>query len=353
MSKSSARVTLRQLCALKLPAAVVLPSLLPVLRQLVRADHGAFFYCDGHGQITNLYAERMLPPQAMASYYQRHYETDFRQKYLARVACASPVSSYSLSEQEKAGAYYQEVLRVLGGDHILYAIVRSGARVVGQLSLYRGVDGPAFSPADEQALADVLHYLGAALSVPSPRPLAGDPARVAEEAVAVLTLEGEPLYTDGHWDRLIRLARGDQIAPAHAQAESQALPLFVRAVLAAALSTPSALHRVESPWGSFVFRPHMMAQAAAGGAQAVALRVSRMTAEPLQLTLGAATLDLSPKQREVAMLLASGHSNVQIAQQLSITLNTASYHVKQVFARLGVHDRAAVERALRQPRGAA
>lgn len=74
--------------------------------------------------------------------------------------------------------------------------------------------------------------------------------------------------------------------------------------------------------------------------------VGRLSAEPLRLTEGAADLGLSPKQREVAWVLAQGKSNQDIASGLGITLITASDHVKQVFARLGVHDRAAVGKAL-------
>lgn len=345
-TKASSRITLRQLCALRLPASLVLPSLLPVLRQIVTAEHAAFFFCDAKGQIVNLYAERMLAPQAMASYYERHFESDFRAKYLDRVARASPVSRYSPGDADKAGTYYREVLGVLGGDHILYGIVRRGARVLGQLSLYRDPGSPAFTAADEQALADVLHYLGEALAVPTPAPASGEQARIAEEGAAVLSPQGETLYADAQWDRLVRLARGDAIAPATAGAEGEALPLFVSAVLAAALAAPQAVHRVDSAWGGFVFRPHLLV--GRGGEQVVALRVTRMTAEPLQLMLGATELPLSPKQREVALLVARGHSNPEIAQELGITVNTASYHVKQVFLRLDVHDRGAVERVLRQ-----
>jgi DNA-binding CsgD family transcriptional regulator len=55
---------------------------------------------------------------------------------------------------------------------------------------------------------------------------------------------------------------------------------------------------------------------------------------------------LSPQQREVALLLADGKSNQEIARALSLKLNTASYHVKQVFTRLKVHKRKEVEREL-------
>lgn len=343
------RVTLRQLCALGLPATTVLPALLPVLRELVGADNAAFFYCSAKGDITSMYAERLPPPQAMARYHREYFMVDFRHKYRARVAASSPISRYSVTAQDKATEQYRQVVGQLGGDHILYAIVRHGKQVLGQLSLYRSPGGVAFSDAQEQALADVLHYLGAALSVPTPTPLAANAARISEEAMAVLTPAGEVLFADAQWDRLVRLARGEVISPSNAYLECQALPHFVRKVLTLTFNAPSAVYRVESPWGSFVFRHHLLGSAAdAEGAEVVALRVSRLTAEPLQLTLGAAALDLSPQQREVALLLARGHSNAEVAKLLHITQNTASYHVKQVFARLGVHDRGAVGRVLRQ-----
>lgn len=344
MSKSSARVTLRQLCRLGLPAPLLLPSLLPVLRELIPASHGAFFFCDARGSITNLYAERMLAPQAMASYHDRHNDAHFRSQYLQRVAATSPVSRRSASASEKEGAYFREVLTPLGVEHFLYGVVRHHGKVLGQLSLYRGDTASPFSLADEQVLLGVMHYLGEALGMPSPVALMELQEHTVEEGLALLDTQANELYADENWPRLIRLAEGNAISPATAMAESESLPRFVRAMLAAVLSAPHAIHRVDSVWGNFAFRRHAMASQQ--GAQAVALLVSRLAAQPLRLAEGAAALGLSPQQREVAVLMAQGHSNSDISQQLGITINTASYHVKQVFARLDVHDRSAVARVL-------
>jgi DNA-binding NarL/FixJ family response regulator len=51
-------------------------------------------------------------------------------------------------------------------------------------------------------------------------------------------------------------------------------------------------------------------------------------------------LPLSAQQREVALLLAQGLTNGEIATTMGVTINTASYHVKQLFAKLDAHDRA-------------
>jgi DNA-binding NarL/FixJ family response regulator len=41
----------------------------------------------------------------------------------------------------------------------------------------------------------------------------------------------------------------------------------------------------------------------------------------------------------VALLLARGLTNPEIAKAMGVKMNTASYHVKQLFAKLDAHDR--------------
>jgi DNA-binding CsgD family transcriptional regulator len=344
MSARSARITLRQLCSLGLPAPLLLPSLLPVLRELVPASHAGFFFCDERGGISNLYAERLLVPNAMASFHDQHSDQRFRRQYLARVAAPGPLSRRSVDAPERGTAYYRDVLAPLGIEHFLYAIVRHQGRVLGQLSLYRGSAGPAFGDDDEQTLAGVLHYLGEGLGVPSPLVRSELQDQTVEEGLALLDARGREIFADANWPRLIRLAHGNAIAPANALAERETLPRFIAAMLAAVQSAPDAVHQVRTAWGQFAFRRHEMSSGQ--GESAVALLLSRLASEPLRLAQGAAALGLSPQQREVAVLMARGHSNTEIAQQMGITPNTASYHVKQVFARLQVHDRSAIARVL-------
>lgn len=344
MTPATARVTLRQLCRLGLPGPLVLPSLLPVLREVVKSDHAAFFYCDLFGSITNLYAERMLPPTVQARYHDHHNDAHFRRHYLARVEADRPVSRRCVSAEERQQDYYREVLQPLGVEHFLYAVVRSGSRVLGQLSLYRGEKGPAFSARDEEQLQEVLHYLGEALAVPSPLAASAALEQSVEEGLAVFDAAGQIVFADEYWGRLIRLAEGNPITPATALHETLSLPRFVAAVLEAIDASPQALHRTDTPWGSFAFRRHQLT--GPEGQTARGLIVSRLSAEPLRLTEGAASLGLPPRQRDVALLLAQGKTNQQIAKELCISVNTAHSHVKEVFTRLGISDRAVVGKAL-------
>lgn len=345
MKPDATRITLRQLCSLGLPATQLLPSLLPVLRELVPAAHAGFFFCDDSGQMLNLYAERMLSPQSMAHFHERHSASQFRQHYLRRVAAARPVSRSTLPSLAASNAYRDEVLRPLHIGHVLYAIVRHQGRALGQLSLYREEGDAAFTDEDEQALLDVLHYLGQALAVPTPSQISSLQEHTVEEGLALLDADGRELYADDNWPRLVRLAQGNTINPALAQQDVEQLPRFVQSVLAAACSAPQALYRVDTAWGQFAFRTHAMS-ARLQGSTAQALIVSRMATEPLRLAQGAAAAGLSPQQREVAVLMAQGLSNAEIADRLGVSLNTAGYHAKQVFTRLQVHERSAIARVL-------
>jgi DNA-binding NarL/FixJ family response regulator len=51
---------------------------------------------------------------------------------------------------------------------------------------------------------------------------------------------------------------------------------------------------------------------------------------------------LTPREREVAALLAEGLSNSEIARRLFISAKTASVHVSNILAKLGMASRAEV-----------
>jgi DNA-binding NarL/FixJ family response regulator len=73
--------------------------------------------------------------------------------------------------------------------------------------------------------------------------------------------------------------------------------------------------------------------------QAVAYAVG---SAPSECTAPGAAAELSPREREVAALLARFATNREIAAQLVISESTAKRHVENILARLGVRSRAQV-----------
>lgn len=63
---------------------------------------------------------------------------------------------------------------------------------------------------------------------------------------------------------------------------------------------------------------------------------------------GAFRAGLSPREREVAVRLARGARNAEIAQALGITTTTTRHHVERILTKLGVRSRHDVAPALRR-----
>jgi DNA-binding CsgD family transcriptional regulator len=331
-----------------LSATLLLPPILAALREIVKADHGGFFFCDPEGNILNLYAERMLSPQAMAHYYDQHFDaqqTGFKQSYAARVAAARPTSRHSMSAADQQTAYYREVLKPLGVCHFLYAVVRHAGTVLGQLSLYRNIERSAFTEADEVALNDVLHYLGKPLSsAVAPKPL--DPSSaIAEESIALVNVDGQINFSDANWHRLMQMARGQKITPGQAAQNVLEMASFTQDAIAKTRAAPSQRFKVLNAWGEFRFGYKQLTSDA--GETIGAFTLSRLSDQGVFVAQAAAELGLSVQQRLVVILLSQGKTNQEIGAHLGVSINTANYHVKMLLKRLGIHDRNEVVSAMR------
>lgn len=55
---------------------------------------------------------------------------------------------------------------------------------------------------------------------------------------------------------------------------------------------------------------------------------------------------LTPREKQVAILAAKGQRNADIARALNITDNTVDSHVKRIYRKLDVHNRAALATAI-------
>lgn len=347
-------VLIRKLCGLGLPAQTLAPSLLPALRKLIPSHSAAVFWVDERFEMTGLYAERLLPPKAMARYYESHYQetvTGFPRAFAARAAASDPVSARKFTKLEQESPYFRDVLSQLDAYKILYGVLRDATRPVGQISIYRGALDPDFGRRDQDALRGVLRYLSLGLQPQTPPAEAAAPAEIVEEWLGIVGIDGTLISAPPDWSRLVRLLAMEEVTPRKAHDEQRTVTEFLRRICAG-LTGPEGAHishadsQHQSAWGRFRIRAFRMPDTAGRRADQVGLLIGRTEPRALALVRGTGASGLSPQQREVALLVASGKSNHEIARALSLALNTASYHVKQVFARLKVHSRKEVERAL-------
>lgn len=347
-------VLIRKLCGLGLPAQTLAPSLLPALRQLIPAHSAAVFWVDERFEMTGLYAERLLPPDAMERYYEKHYQqpgTGFPRAFAARAAAADPVSVHKYTKIEQDSDYFRAVLSRLDAYQILYGVLRDSARAIGQISIYRGERDPEFGRRDQDALRGLLRYLSIGLRPLISAPEEAPTAEVVEEWLGIIGLDGALISAPPDWSRLVRLLAIQEVTPRGAHDEQRTVARFLRRICAGLTGTAAAQiglvdSQHQSPWGRFRIRAYRMPDVGGRHADQVGVLIGRTEPRALALVRGTGASGLSPQQREVALLLADGKSNQEIGRALSLKINTASYHVKKVFARLKVHNRKEVERAL-------
>jgi len=345
---------IRKLCTLGLPPQTVAQCLLPELRRLIPSHSAGVFWVDHQGEMTNLYAERLLPPDAMAAYYEKHYAVkarSFSDAFHRRAQNDDPVSFHSFSRAEQDTDYFRDVMHRLDAYHVLYGILKEAARPFAQISFYRGAADKPFGKGDAETLRSVLRYLAIGLGANARSTPQEDTAITVEEDLGIVSIAGAIISASESWRRLLRIAALAEVSPRNALKEREAIELFVQRLCEDLVSEKGAAPRAreiihDTAWGRFAIRGFRLPDPKQSAADQIGLLIRREEPRSLSLVRGTGLAALTPQQREVALLIAAGKSNREIADDLGLSFNTASSHVKQVYARLEVNDRAAVAQKL-------
>jgi DNA-binding CsgD family transcriptional regulator len=236
---------------------------------------------------------------------------------------------------------------------VLYGVVREQAAAIGQLSLYRPPDAPAFGVREKSDLASIMRYVSHGIAVAGRDDAPGIPMHDSdEEALLVVDRTGRIRHGSEKARRLLLLATTSEINPASLKAAvndraAQALTAIcgrLEAVDRGDESAPPAL-TLDTRWGRHVLRAYWLDDDHVSPEALIGVRIQRQEPMILRFVEAMGRLPLSPQQREIALMIAQGRSNQEIAEGLGVSGNTVAYHIKQLFLKLDVHDRAgAVER---------
>jgi DNA-binding CsgD family transcriptional regulator len=351
---SAAIAHIRQLCCLGLGGEAIMPALLRDLHDLVPCDSAGFFWVDEHYEMSNLCAEKMLASDLMRLYFSRFYhkaEQSFQTGFRERVRTGAPVEVTNFDESFYASDYYNLIWRYLDVHRALYAVIRERGHPLGQLSLYRTSKDPPFTPPERDRLGSVIHYIAHGLSAAPTRTedwkgLIQDTEQAS--GLIILDRNGKLVQTSTEGRRLLFLAAYPRISPATIGSGMDDVPLTLASlctnlgrVFRGETAPPPALH-MHNAWGRFVFRAYCMGDDPNATDALIGITVQHQESSPLTLMRAMKTEHLSAKQKEVILLLARGHSHQEIAREMNVSLNTANYHMKQVYDKLDAHDRGEV-----------
>lgn len=164
------------------------------------------------------------------------------------------------------------------------------------------------------------------------------------EALAFFDLEGEELH------RSLRLAelladdpeRERIVAEIRRLARSLASLRAPRSDPWRVIEVPPAFEELETATGCYQIRASYVGRGILGVEKVVLVALDRLTPDLPTRECLIDHFGLTPRRAEVALLLAQGLSNHEIAERLGISSTTVRHHAEWVFLRLGVHTRKAL-----------
>ena len=240
--------------------------------------------------------------------------------------------------QRAESARYREIMAPLGlGDELRAALV-TPAGCWGYLCLHRAESPHGFTPAEVRLLDRLAPHLGngcrQSLTV-APRDGIGNGA--AAPGVVVLHPDLSVAAITGEAERWLACIAGHQ-------PEAGRLPVAVYSVAARLQSILSGTARpgagptvrVPSTAGGWLLIQASSLHSSAGGDIAVIIEPAHPTSiAPLLLS----SLGLTPRERDVALLVLRGASTHAIVAELHLSAYTVKDHLKSIFDKTGVRSR--------------
>lgn len=342
MKKAAALARLRQIASLGLPNGLFISSASSALCELTASDSAIFFWLNERGAVIDLHAERI--PHLGAEGCQLTWPE-------ARgLSMENHVIISTLAEEARGNPTLCEIFRMNGGYHLLHGRVAASGRAVGQISLLRQAPKRAYRKTEGSELAASLKYLARGLTTQGcsdPIELGRKSESALEEAIVVASVGGELVKGNNRGQKLLLMAAGCPLARGtRVEASPEVRELLLRCAEKTVLRRERRSVSTDTMWGRFTLHAYALGDGTSSGYLTIGVHVSRTVPLALRVVHAMNALPLSPQQRDIALLVAKGKSNHQIAETLSLSTNTVAYHIKQLFLKLKIHDRSALIGAL-------
>jgi DNA-binding CsgD family transcriptional regulator/GAF domain-containing protein len=272
----------------------------------------------------------------------------------AAVSTRSPVDDTSL----KSGQAWteQSVYEVLSGNGLYHSMVVAlsvESRVMGALYLARAADGRPFSARDRAAMLVVKRHTEVALQRAVRHEELSQHASLLTWALDELDLPvivnspmGEVLFENKALQRLRR---------AHYRAGAHLAELLSDNLRQLGRGSRRVVARSDSLVGGRVARPAEAGQSdlrlvlkSTAVRRGPGAMVSFVFVQRKDVTTPVERAPLSAREREIVAWVAQGLTNRRIAELGFVTENTVRQHLKRIFSKLGVHNRAQLIQAVWQ-----
>lgn len=343
---------LEQLCCLGLPGEVLVPELLARLHGVAASRANIFFWFDERCEVSNAYAEDPAfyagLPQYFAEYYQREEFELAGVTHVGFMRWPERIDDFRNlvrddSRLERSG-FYNEMLQSQGFRNITYLKLREAGRPVGMVMLGTDDAKPEIDAAERQRLTRLAPFIAHALA--APKSLAQGGYEDDDFGLLVFDRSGALRQISASARMLLFLATHPRAGARELQRPGRfqlAVPEPVRLLcrdLGDALRGKgfggAPTHIIDNRWGRFAFRAYPLEPLRLEDGL-IGVIVQRQIPTALALWRRIRALELPPKQAEVCFHLASGRAYTDIAKLMKVSINTVTWHVREIYSRFDVH----------------
>jgi DNA-binding CsgD family transcriptional regulator len=251
--------------------------------------------------------------------------------------------------------HYNLVLRPIEVDEVLILRVRAMGQIFGALYVARAAGEPPYTPHDRKMLESLAGFVAHGMT-----PATVDEGVFVESGdrgLIVADRAGCVRYGSDASLRLLAMALMPRFSPSaewrglHGPApEIAALRQRLAATANGEIGQPPPVLRLPTPWGEFVLRAYWLGPTdGAEQTEHVGVTIERRIPRSLALLRRIETLPLTSREKQLCLLLARDPSRDDLADAMGVAAATAINHQRSVYAKLGVHSRAALIAAL-EPR---
>jgi DNA-binding CsgD family transcriptional regulator len=345
LKNAAATAHIRQLCSLGLGGEVIMPALCEAMHRVIPSYAANFFWADDNGEIDNMYCEYHLPKvvQLYISEYDK-FKGDLPD-FAESIRSGRMTHLRAAPEGFFRSETYNQIYRPHGYHHALGGTPREAGRGLGGMVLFRRPQDPAFTDDEEREMAHLMRYVAHGLVRRSDHEeIFVDGPR---SGLVIMNRAGTVIHVSSGARELLYLATHAKVGPKEMKKSKTyvAVPAVLKQLCQNLIDTfegstaePPVLHH-RNAWGRFTFRAYWLESVGDNVSGLIGVTVKQAEPQALRVMRNMQTLPLSNKQKEVCLLVATGHSNDTVAQRLNISVTTVRDHLRKIYDKFAVHDR--------------
>ena len=211
--------------------------------------------------------------------------------------------------------------------------------------LYRRPQDPEFTDDEEREMARLMRYVAHGLVRRSDQEdtFVDGPSR----GLLVMNRAGVVIHVSAGAREMLYLATHAKVGPKemHKSKTYVAVPPMLKLLCENLVDTfegkpaePPVFHH-QNGWGRFTFRAYLLESVGVNDSGLIGVTVEQAEPQTLRIVRNMQALPLSPKQKEVCLLVATGHGNDEVAHRLNVSVTTVRDHLSKIYDKFAVHDR--------------